>query len=1005
LSRSQQFGRYELLDRVNVGGMAEIFRAVDTQSGALCAVKRILPEIADDEEFIRMFRDEAKIVGQLEHPNICRILDLGKVNSDWFLAMQYVEGLDLRSIFDRAIKNGERLELPFVLHVFMKVCEGLEYAHRKRDTQGRPLNVVHRDVSPQNILVAFDGDVKLIDFGIAKSNGKLSKTQVGTIKGKYGYMSPEQVRGLPLDHRSDIFSLGICMYELLTRRRLFASDNEMLIMERIKEAEVSSLRTIDPVIPVTVDQIVLRALARDVAERYASAADLYADLQAFAYSEGLVWSKDAVAEYMQRTFAGGAAKPTTSNGGINGQNLQPRVPPSADPRNPLNKVSTATPPADAVRENLMSENKGSDLDVFEGLTSKRGGPVSRAPSSAAPPPPPTRSVPPPPPPTQRRAATQMGLGLPPMPGMPGAPRTSTPPIAPPPSRSSSAGAPPPPPPASMRGAPPPPAPPPPSAQARGAMVDMDWDDEDEKTHVYDKDVVSNAFAAMSPGPAAGRPPPPPAPLPPPSMPGGGQPKATMMGIQPALPPPSVQSNRAVPPPPPSRRSAPVPPPPAPPSSPNPLAATMVNTGQPMHAPQHGQMGGQMGGPMMGPPMTAPMPPPPAPMQQPAQAAYAPAPPRPADATQVIRPKSSSNVGLIIGALVLAAGAGVGAFFWMSSRPGNVLVNVEVKGPKGTKVSVSIDGAEKCQDSSCRIEGVSPGAHVVKATAGDVEKKATINVEPGKDAIANLALEVASKKTGVKLASSQTGLKVEIDGGSPRALPVEDDSLKPGSHTLKFTGPGGRYGIKEMKISLEEGQIKTLDEVKLPLKSVKTKFVFLTKGTKATLDDGTKKVDLKDDGQPIELDTSKSYTVTANATGHEELKKTIEFGDEPEQAVKLELQEKGKAAPVPAPTPAPAPTPGPIAVAPKPTPTPVAPAPTPTPAAAANEGSLFVNTLPASACVVDGTPRGKTPFTIKLSPGSHSITCVAKDGEETLKKSASANVNAGETAKVILKLRD
>jgi len=983
LSRSQQFGRYELLDRVNVGGMAEIFRAVDTQSGALCAVKRILPEIADDEEFIRMFRDEAKIVGQLEHPNICRILDLGKVDSDWFLAMQYVEGFDLRVIFDRANKLGASLDLAFTLHVFMKVCEGLEYAHRKRDEKGRPLNVVHRDVSPQNILVGFDGDVKLIDFGIAKSNGKLSKTQVGTIKGKYGYMSPEQVRGLPLDHRSDIFSLGICMYELLTRKRLFASDNEMLIMERIKEAEVSSLRNLDPTIPKAVDQIVLRALARDVADRYASAADLYADLQAFAYSEGLVWSKENVAEYMQRTFAGGAAKPTSP---INGRNYS---------ETPLNKASTATSSADAVRENLMSENKGSDLDVFEGLTSKRGGPASRVPSSAAPPPPPARSVPPPPPPTQRRAATQMGMGLPPLPGMPGGPRTSTPPIAPPPSRHS-AGAPPPPP-ASMRGAPPPPpAPPPPSAQARGAMVDMDWDDEDEKTHVYDKDVVKDAFGAMGmPPPAAGRPaPPPPAPLPPPSMPGGGQPKATMMGIQAPLPPPSVQSNRAVPPPPPSRRSAPVPPPPSPPmmaappaSAPNPLAATQVQSGSPL-AP-----------PMMRPPMTAPMPPPAAPPVAQAAPMMAPAAPaRPADATQVIRPKSGGNVGLIVGALVVAAAAGVGAFFWMSSRPGNVLVNVEVKGPKGTKVSVSVDGVEKCQDSTCRIEGVSPGAHTVKASAGDVEKKATVNVEPGKDAIANLALEVAAKKTGVKLASSQTGLKVEIDGGSPRALPVEDDSLKPGDHTLKFTGPGGRYGTKEMKISLEEGQIKTLDEVKLPLKSVKTKFVFLTKGTKAQLDDGSKKVDLKDDGQPIELDTSKTYTVTATAPGHEELSKKLEFGDEPEQAVKLELDEKGKPAAATPPTPGP----GPVAVAPKPTP---APAPAPAPAAGGTEGSLFVNTLPASACVVDGTPRGKTPFTIKLSPGSHSITCVAKDGDDTLKKSASANVNAGETAKVILKLRD
>lgn len=515
------------------------------------------------------------------------------------------------------------------------------------------------------------------------------------------------------------------------------------------------------------------------------------------------------------------------------------------------------------------------------------------------------------------------------------------------------------------------------------MVDMDWDDEDEKTHIYDKDEVKGAFSMPMTAKGLG---PMPGPLPPPSAP---QPKATMMGIQnPLPPPPSRGSERPMPPPPPSRSNRGVPPPPSPPPS-NPLMGAPPPQSHPLVATQN------TGAPLA--PMTAPMPqaapPPPAPMAAPAMPAARPV----ADATQVIRPKSGGNAGLIVGALVLAAAAGVGAFFWMSSRPGNVLVNVEVKGPKGTKITVSLDGTEKCSDSTCRIEGISPGAHTVKAVAGDVEKKATINVEPGKDAIANLTLEVAAKKTGVKLASSQTGVKVEIDGGSPRALPVEDDTLKSGEHTLKFTGPGGRYGTKEMKITLEDGQMKTLDDVKLSLKSVKTKFVFLTKGTKAFLDDGSKKSELKDDGQPIELDTSKSYTVTATAAGHEDFSKKIEFGDEPDQAVKLELAEKGKAPPPTPPT-----STGPVAVVPKATATP--PATTAAPAAG-GEGSLFVNTLPASACVVDGTPRGKTPFTIKLAPGSHSITCVAKDGDETLKKSAAANVNAGETAKVILKLRD
>ncbi|MGZ3421998.1 MAG: protein kinase domain-containing protein [Polyangiales bacterium] len=981
MSGSQQFGHYELLDRVNVGGMAEIFRARDTQSGQVCAIKRILPEIADDEEFVRMFRDEAKVVGLLEHPNICRVLDLGRSNDTYFLALEFVEGFDLRAIFDRAAKQGIRLELPFVLHVFMKVCEGLEYAHRKRDPQGRHLSLVHRDVSPQNVLVSFAGEVKLIDFGIAKSNGKLSKTQVGTIKGKYGYMSPEQVRGLPLDGRSDLFSLGICMWEMLTRKRLFSADNEMLILERIKEADVTPPKRIDPTVPEAVQQMVLRALSRDVNDRYPSAADLYADLQAFAFSEGLVWGKEAVAEYMQRTFGSGAAKPSPTARGLNGA---------------LNEHSSPGGPHARVQEQKMSDNKGSDLDVFEGLTSKRGNAPPPRTSGAPPPPPASRSVPPPPPP-RSRAATQMGMGLPPMPSHP---RTSTPPIAPPPSRQNTGAqqAVPLPPPPSMRGAPPPPSPPPPgppppSAQARGAMVDMDWDDEDEKTHVYDKDIVQQEMRRSTSNM--------PAPLPPPAPPpAAGSPvlKSTMVGMAQPLPPPPRSSDRPLPPPPPSRSKPPsiggmgaAPPPPPPPAPPPPQVLPPMNVmhGVPVPPPPAHPPAAAMTAPMVQPvPAPAPQP---APMAPPA---------RPVDATQVIRPKSGSSVGLIIGGLVVAAAAGVGGFFWMSSRPGNVLVNVEVKGPKGTAVKVSLDGQEKCSDSTCRIEGVSPGAHTVKAIAGDVEKKATLQVEPGKDAIANLSLEVAAKSTGVKLASSQTGLKVEIDGGSPRALPVDDDSLKPGEHTLKFTGPGSRYGTKEMKVTLEEGQMKAIEDVKLPLKSVKAKFAVATKGAKAFLDDGSiKKTEIKD-GDALELDTTKSYTVTATAPNMEDYSKKVEFGDDAEQAIKIELSEKGKPAPAAPPPAAPV-----VAVGPKPVPGPAAPPPAPPEPAAGGDGKLLVNTLPPSACMVDGAPKGKTPFTISIAPGSHTVKCTAKDGDDVLQKSTTVTVKAGDTAKAIMKLRD
>jgi serine/threonine protein kinase len=213
------FGKYYLLERINVGGMAEVFKAKAFGVEGferLLAVKRILPNIAEDEEFITMFIDEAKIAVQLQHANVAQIFDLGKVDDSYFIALEYVNGKDLRAIFDRGRQRGEVMSVPQACFVVMQVCEGLDYAHNKRDAQGHELHLVHRDISPQNVLIGFEGEIKLIDFGIAKAAGKASKTQAGILKGKFGYMSPEQVRGLPIDRRSDIFSVGIVLYELLT---------------------------------------------------------------------------------------------------------------------------------------------------------------------------------------------------------------------------------------------------------------------------------------------------------------------------------------------------------------------------------------------------------------------------------------------------------------------------------------------------------------------------------------------------------------------------------------------------------------------------------------------------------------------------------------------------------------------------------------------------------------------------------------------------------------------
>ncbi|MBA2664654.1 MAG: serine/threonine protein kinase [Bradymonadaceae bacterium] len=300
------FGKYYLLERVNVGGMAEIFKAKAFGVEGferLLAVKQILSSIAEDESFINMFIDEAKIAGQLNHPNVAQIFDLGKVDGSYFIALEYISGKDLKTSFERARRIGEKVSIPRVCYNISKVCEGLGYAHAKKDSQGRDLNIVHRDVSPQNILVSYEGEVKVIDFGIAKAQGKSSQTQVGILKGKFSYMSPEQVRGLHVDHRSDIFSLGIVLYELLTLERLFLGDSDFDTLEKIRKVEMSPPSLYNPHIPKELEDIVLKALARTPEERFQSAYDLSEALERFMRNQGYYYTNKDLASYMKEAFS------------------------------------------------------------------------------------------------------------------------------------------------------------------------------------------------------------------------------------------------------------------------------------------------------------------------------------------------------------------------------------------------------------------------------------------------------------------------------------------------------------------------------------------------------------------------------------------------------------------------------------------------------------------------------------------------------------------------------
>ncbi len=300
------FGKYYLLERINVGGMAEVFRA--KQFGVegferLVAVKRILPNIAEDKEFIEMFVDEAKISVQLNHANIAQVFDLGHEEGSYYIALEHIHGRDLRAIFDRNRNQGTPMPVPQACFVIMKVCEGLDYAHNKRDAGGRELALVHRDVSPQNVIVSHEGEVKLIDFGIAKAAGRGSQTQAGILKGKFGYMSPEQVRGLPADRRSDVFSCGIVLYELLTGERLFVGESDFSTLEKVRNVEILPPSTYNRKIQPELERIVLKALAKDVEDRYQNAIDLHDELQAFVYTSGEFYSRKDLAGWMKQLWS------------------------------------------------------------------------------------------------------------------------------------------------------------------------------------------------------------------------------------------------------------------------------------------------------------------------------------------------------------------------------------------------------------------------------------------------------------------------------------------------------------------------------------------------------------------------------------------------------------------------------------------------------------------------------------------------------------------------------
>ena len=326
-----KLGPYEILSRFAVGGMAEIFAARDPQ-GQPIVLKRLLPEFTRNEEFLRLFFDEAQILATLDHPNIARVYDRDIVDNHYFFTMEYVQGKDMLTVIRRTLRAGSQLPLEHALTVVCSAAAGLHYAHDKRASDGRPYDIVHRDISHSNLLVRRDGVVKIIDFGVGKSKNLGSAfTVVSSFKGKIRYMSPEQCGGGQLDRRTDIFSLGVVLYELTTGKMAFAGPNEAAIIRKIVLDGVDPPSTRVENYPPELEAIVMRALARERDQRYSSADEFRVDLEAFARNRGLELSESALSTFLHEIFGKELDAPWEENNGSPGEVSQVSTPPEPIP--------------------------------------------------------------------------------------------------------------------------------------------------------------------------------------------------------------------------------------------------------------------------------------------------------------------------------------------------------------------------------------------------------------------------------------------------------------------------------------------------------------------------------------------------------------------------------------------------------------------------------------------------------------------------------------------------
>ena len=301
--KPRRFGKYRLLRKIGMGGMAEVYLAEQVRDGSRrLAIKKIITDLSRNKKLISMLVNEAKLAMMLSHSNIVPIYDFGLVDNHYFMAMEYVEGKDLRNFLKKAYSEDRKIPLDVAIYTMISLLEGLHYAHTKKDNFNKPLEIIHRDISPQNIMISYEGDVKILDFGIAKAKGSLSETQAGILKGKFSYMSPEQARGKELDQRSDLFSAGVIFHELLTVKSLFGDQSEIRIIEKVRKAKVPNPRELNPEIPIDLAKIVMKALSKWRWARYQTAREFQEKILIWGAKNGITAGKDVVKAYILKEF-------------------------------------------------------------------------------------------------------------------------------------------------------------------------------------------------------------------------------------------------------------------------------------------------------------------------------------------------------------------------------------------------------------------------------------------------------------------------------------------------------------------------------------------------------------------------------------------------------------------------------------------------------------------------------------------------------------------------------